>query len=156
MRPFHGMGTLTTAIVGGGVSGLALARGLLRRLRRPSHHLRLYERYDHRRCQGFGFLVQGDGCRALQRLGINPLAPGLGLALGHVQIFLLDGSLVGEHQLTNTVAMERPALLQVLSEGLEPTVLRYGEAVEGFITQDRKSTRLNSSHEWISRMPSSA
>ena len=29
-------------------------------------------------------------------------------------------------------------------------------AVTGAILQDRKSTRLNSSHEWISRMPSSA
>ena len=26
----------------------------------------------------------------------------------------------------------------------------------GFNVEDRKSTRLNSSHEWISRMPSSA
>ena len=28
--------------------------------------------------------------------------------------------------------------------------------VENKLFQDRKSTRLNSSHEWISRMPSSA
>ena len=34
--------------------------------------------------------------------------------------------------------------------GAELIVLPEGEA------QDRKSTRLNSSHEWISRMPSSA
>ena len=27
---------------------------------------------------------------------------------------------------------------------------------DGWINRDRKSTRLNSSHEWISRMPSSA
>ena len=33
----------------------------------------------------------------------------------------------------------------------------YDESVPGFqINRDRKSTRLNSSHEWISRMPSSA
>ena len=30
------------------------------------------------------------------------------------------------------------------------------EAIPEEIFQDRKSTRLNSSHEWISRMPSSA
>ena len=38
--------------------------------------------------------------------------------------------------------------------------LGFGEGVAGHITardpEDRKSTRLNSSHEWISRMPSSA
>ena len=28
--------------------------------------------------------------------------------------------------------------------------------ISAFFTKDRKSTRLNSSHEWISRMPSSA
>ena len=33
----------------------------------------------------------------------------------------------------------------------------YGELAElGLTGLDRKSTRLNSSHEWISRMPSSA
>ena len=31
-----------------------------------------------------------------------------------------------------------------------------GEALAAFQYEDRKSTRLNSSHEWISRMPSSA
>ena len=31
-----------------------------------------------------------------------------------------------------------------------------GRAAEGGGEKDRKSTRLNSSHEWISRMPSSA
>mgnify|MGYP003337718836 CR=1 FL=1 len=30
------------------------------------------------------------------------------------------------------------------------------KAVDGKKSEDRKSTRLNSSHEWISRMPSSA
>ena len=34
--------------------------------------------------------------------------------------------------------------------GKEVNILEIG------ISQDRKSTRLNSSHEWISRMPSSA
>ena len=39
-----------------------------------------------------------------------------------------------------------------------PTLLRYSFAVGIglFLTLDRKSTRLNSSHEFVSRMPSSA
>ena len=32
----------------------------------------------------------------------------------------------------------------------------YNSAFCGILRTDRKSTRLNSSHEWISRMPSSA
>jgi salicylate hydroxylase len=136
---------LTTAIVGGGVSGLAVARGLLRRFElpdRPRHRLQLYERHDHGQSQGFGFLVQADGCRALRRLGIDPVAPGIGLCLRHVQILLSDGSVVGEHQLENTVAMERPALLQALSQGMDPAVLRFGEGVEGFVMQGSRVSGL--------------
>lgn len=129
------MGAITTAIVGGGVSGLALARGLLRRLQ-PGHRggqaLRLYERRHQGHDQGFGFLVQADGCRALRRLGIDPRSSSIGLPLRQVQIFLSDGSLVGEHRLDNTVAMERPALLSALAQGLEPAVLRFGESIEGY------------------------
>ena len=36
------------------------------------------------------------------------------------------------------------------------TTCEYAEEDEFERYQDRKSTRLNSSHEWISRMPSSA
>ena len=32
----------------------------------------------------------------------------------------------------------------------------YFKGEEAIVNKDRKSTRLNSSHEWISRMPSSA
>jgi salicylate hydroxylase len=129
------MGFLNTAIVGGGVSGLALARGLQRRLRLRHHGgevLRLFERRGDGHAQGFGFLVQSDGCRALRRLGIDPRSPSIGLPLRHVQIFFSDGTLVGQHALDNTVAMERPALLKALSQGLGPAVLRYGESIEGY------------------------
>ncbi|MFN6133307.1 MAG: FAD-dependent oxidoreductase [Synechococcaceae cyanobacterium] len=129
------MGVLNIAIVGGGVSGLALARGLLRQ-RHSCHQdaeaLRLFERRVDGHSQGFGFLVQAEGCRALRRLGIDPCSPSIGLPLRQVQIFLSDGSLVGEHPLDDTVAMERPALLKALSQGLGPAVLRYGESIEGY------------------------
>ena len=36
------------------------------------------------------------------------------------------------------------------------TVLARPETIDVLVDIDRKSTRLNSSHEWISRMPSSA
>ena len=41
---------------------------------------------------------------------------------------------------------------ETMSDALEPTAAALGLSQ----TLDRKSTRLNSSHEWISRMPSSA
>ena len=40
--------------------------------------------------------------------------------------------------------------------GLDSQIEQIADAVELPFLQDRKSTRLNSSHEWISRMPSSA
>ena len=41
---------------------------------------------------------------------------------------------------------------QILIHGMSGLISEEGN----FIKRDRKSTRLNSSHEWISRMPSSA
>ena len=38
----------------------------------------------------------------------------------------------------------------------DASVTAFDEPLAVSITPDRKSTRLNSSHEWISRMPSSA
>ena len=68
-------------------------------------------------------------------------------------------------------AMTDPALQKVFAEdvvllklvGMNPVVVHGGgPQIEGLLQrlgkkgEDRKSTRLNSSHEWISRMPSSA
>ena len=43
--------------------------------------------------------------------------------------------------------------LKVFDEKAQDSSVGYGGQGE---VEDRKSTRLNSSHEWISRMPSSA
>ena len=47
-------------------------------------------------------------------------------------------------------------IIQNWNETVNPndTVWHLGDVIFG--QEDRKSTRLNSSHEWISRMPSSA
>ena len=47
---------------------------------------------------------------------------------------------------------ERPQLI-IDYEANTDKLVRLGDVVDQL---DRKSTRLNSSHEWISRMPSSA
>ena len=62
----------------------------------------------------------------------------------------------------NTASLLQPPFtaLSLFSGGLDSLIgaidlLEAGEEPL-FVSQDRKSTRLNSSHEWISRMPSSA
>ena len=56
----------------------------------------------------------------------------------------------------NGVAAAVPSPYETPHPDLEPN--NYGESIDplGSDERDRKSTRLNSSHEWISRMPSSA
>ena len=59
---------------------------------------------------------------------------------------------VGQH--VAEYAMERAKLKSAL--GWSPFALDMRKERAQRLIQDRKSTRLNSSHEWISRMPSSA
>ena len=65
---------------------------------------------------------------------------------------LSAGIQVGEALDTLARKETRPAQREVIAGMLE--ALREGKTLSAAI--DRKSTRLNSSHEWISRMPSSA
>src|ERR1044071_2219938 len=50
--------------------------------------------------------------------------------------------------------VERISTIERLAQ--QAAVLDDPELLQGYARVDRKSTRLNSSHEWISRMPSSA
>lgn len=125
------MGSLNTAIVGGGVAGLALARGLLRREGVTSgRRLRLFERQHDQRSQGFGFLVQASGCEALRDLGLDPGQPGFAQPLRQVRVYANDGRLLNQHALVDTVAMERPTLLTALAQGLPGGILQSGRPVE--------------------------
>ena len=64
----------------------------------------------------------------------------------------------------NLAGHKTPAfVLQILALGVMPVYtplggswLNMAESIQRIITRDRKSTRLNSSHSEISRMPSSA
>ena len=58
------------------------------------------------------------------------------------------------------IIISLPYIIYYLAKGsyIEKNTERYSEADRYRVALhvDRKSTRLNSSHEWISRMPSSA
>jgi len=58
--------------------------------------------------------------------------------------------------LSGAQALPEPLLAAEAGNGSGWIRLFNGRNLEGFYTLDRKSTRLNSSHEFVSRMPSSA
>ena len=71
------------------------------------------------------------------------------------------GAYFGGH--TNTVDVTLPSSQGMVTHGVDTGFLVFNErtypGLIGLFSDlqvDRKSTRLNSSHEWISRMPSSA
>ena len=58
--------------------------------------------------------------------------------------------------MVNPVGQVNSVSSQVLCNGSNTTAVNFATVNGGGTIVDRKSTRLNSSHEWISRMPSSA
>ena len=55
-----------------------------------------------------------------------------------------------------TVSRTSPVFLERLFENEVPEIFDGLITIKKIVREDRKSTRLNSSHEWITRMPSSA
>ena len=55
-----------------------------------------------------------------------------------------------------TAALESPGPFTVFAPVDDAFAALPPGCVDTLVQKDRKSTRLNSSHEWISRMPSSA
>ena len=80
-------------------------------------------------------------------VGIDPL-PGLAEAFGECDLLLVGERLIVEYQHGKPVhgGMDRRS-----GAGIEPSA-----EIDVVNLGDRKSTRLNSSHEFVSRMPSSA
>ena len=71
---------------------------------------------------------------------------------GKVHIaYIPNGKVVGISKLARTVEVYARRL-----QIQEQMTNQIAKALEKYLGADRKSTRLNSSHEWISRMPSSA
>ena len=54
------------------------------------------------------------------------------------------------------LADDKDMIEDLVAAAFNDAVRKAAETSEAKMSKDRKSTRLNSSHEWISRMPSSA
>ena len=79
------------------------------------------------------------------------LAAGLGTRMksGYAKVLhKLDGRPFIAHVCRTAQALAPRKIIVVIGH--------QGDEVMAAVNRDRKSTRLNSSHEWISRMPSSA
>ena len=63
--------------------------------------------------------------------------------------WMIERSGVSRYQLWQQTGIDQAALSRFMAG-------KGGLSMESIDSLDRKSTRLNSSHEWISRMPSSA
>ena len=79
--------------------------------------------------------------RFLQEGGVRDLLIGMALIPLAFVFDALDGRIARSRKVASTLGRELDSLSDVISFGVAP---------------DRKSTRLNSSHEDLSRMPSSA
>jgi 2-polyprenyl-6-methoxyphenol hydroxylase-like FAD-dependent oxidoreductase len=124
---------MKTAILGGGVAGLALARALHRR----GAPVTLFERATHSERRGFGFLLQGNGLQALRDIGlaVDPLS--LGCALRRTLITTTTGRVLADEPLQEVLAIDRGRLLEALGEGLPATCLVSGKDFAGFDWQSR-------------------
>ena len=93
-------------------------------------------------------LVRGNAELRVAMTGLGSktcLVPTMGaLHQGHAALIKAGKELVGKDGCV------------VVSDFVNPKQFGVSEDFEKYPRKDRKSTRLNSSHEWISRMPSSA
>ena len=109
--------------------------------------------------------MTGASAPTADRGGTNPVQVGLGMQLGGIDVFHGQGSLQSTGKLTD-FAIQGNGFF-ILKDGGRMFYTRDGafdvavsgelvNPTNGFKVQDRKSTRLNSSHIQKSRMPSSA
>lgn len=114
-------------VVGAGVAGLAVAAALDRRGRQCT----VLEQLPERRAQGYGFLLMGNGQRALERLGLLDAAASAGQYVAARHDFLADGRDLGVTEIAPHLVLPRDALVGALLADLASQTLRVGLEVTG-------------------------
>ncbi|MEU3017676.1 FAD-dependent monooxygenase [Nocardiopsis sp. NPDC007018] len=119
---------MRVVIVGAGVGGLALARGLTGR----GHEVEVHERAPEPRAEGAGVGLYPNGTAALLELGVD--TTGVGRRLDGVEHrdpsgrlrHTLDVDAVGDHYGSGSRTVPRRALLDLIAEGLPEGTVRHG------------------------------
>ena len=132
-------------IVGAGIGGLTLARGLLRK----GFDVRVIERVPEFRPLGAGLMVQINGMLALRHLDLDRGVRDQGVVLERATILRHDGTFISEMPFSRvareygmpTVAIHRRRLHQVLLDAVGAEHVRLGANVRAF-AEDSTSVTL--------------
>ena len=146
-------------VAGGGIGGLAAALCLARK----GHSVRVFEQSSEFKEIGAGIQLGPNVFRMFERLGLTDAIKGL--AAFPENLVMMD-ALTGEEVTRVPIGSEA---FRIRFGGYPYAVIHRADMhrvyldacwadsnIELSVLRDRKSTRLNSSHEFVSRMPSSA
>ncbi|WP_207630564.1 MULTISPECIES: FAD-dependent monooxygenase [unclassified Actinopolyspora] len=133
MPVFERTETMRVLVIGGGVGGLAVAKGLLDK----GHRVRVYEHGDRLRDGGAGVTIWSNGTAALSGLGIS--LEGVGRELHSLRAMTAAGRMLWEADLDEvterlgapTVEIPRRELLNRMAEALPNGIFRFGRRCVG-------------------------
>jgi salicylate hydroxylase len=129
-----------TAIIGGGIGGLAAAHALIRR----GVDVTVYEQAPALGEIGAGVFIYPNSLRQLERMGLGDALAKVGARVGSgSEYYRMDGTVVGKILTTDSsgwngmYGMHRADLLDALANALPRNVVRTGHRCIGFDENDR-------------------
>ncbi len=113
--------------------------GLLRGLWRHGVPVTMYERAEGYAERGFGFILLGNGARALRALGLDQDPHEFGQALEHARIETIGGDPLADEPLEGAVAVSRHELLAAIRAGMPEGLIEFGRAFHSFDWEGRRA-----------------